>query len=145
MIKEFKGEYKFLSNFYSPCKVVYEGIEYTNSEAAYQAQKDPMRALEFVELEPGDAKKLGRSVTIRSDWEDRKDGIMFRIVYDKFMRNPNLMDKLIQTSDQELQEGNTWGDSYWGIYKGEGQNKLGKILMIIRDCEIDRRRFRIGV
>lgn len=38
IIDKFRGEYDFLSNFYS-CQVTYNGESYLNSEAAFQAQK----------------------------------------------------------------------------------------------------------
>jgi len=57
---------------------------------------------------------------------------MYEVVSAKFLQNPPLMFKLIHTDDQELIEGNSWGDTYWGVCRGSGQNKLGKILMAIR-------------
>ena len=29
-------------------------------------------------------------------------------------------------------EGNTWNDTFWGVCNGQGQNWLGKILMLVR-------------
>mgnify|MGYP005981410963 CR=1 FL=1 len=42
IIDEFRGEYAFLSNFYS-CPVTYNGESYLNSEAAFQAQDTEIR------------------------------------------------------------------------------------------------------
>lgn len=134
MINEFRGKYFFLSNFYN-CTVTYNGMTYLNTEAAFHAQKCPFRCREFSKLNPSEAKRLGRKVSLRKDWETVKDGIMYDIVKAKFIQNPNLQKKLLDTSTQMLVEGNTWHDTYWGIdlKTGEGQNKLGKILMDIRN------------
>ena len=48
-------------------------------------------------------------------------------------QNPELGNKLLETGNQELVEGNTWGDIFWGVCNGKGQNWLGKILMMVRD------------
>ena len=57
VIDRFRGEYYFLSNFYS-AQVRYDGLFFTNNEAAFQAAKCPERAKEFVNLNPS-AAKLG--------------------------------------------------------------------------------------
>lgn len=131
MIDCFKGKYFFLSNFY-PARVSYQGILYQNTEAAFHAQKDPSRAKEFCNLNPSEAKRLGRRVKLRSDWELVKDNIMFDIVALKFKQNPFLTEKLLKTGDEELIEGNDWNDCYWGVCRGRGENKLGQILQRIR-------------
>jgi hypothetical protein len=58
---------------------------------------------------------------------------MFDIVWAKFSCNPHLLDKLLKTEGTYLEEGNWWGDEYWGTVEGKGQNWLGKILMKVRD------------
>ena len=130
----FDGSYAFLSNFYN-CMVEYDGLLYRNSEAAFQAAKtmDKKMRKVFTELSPSSAKYLGRHVELRSDWEDVKDNIMYEIVYNKFSNNLDLRNSLHDTGDAELIEGNWWNDKYWGMCNGEGQNKLGKILMRVRD------------
>lgn len=131
-IDSFKNEYDFLSNFY-PQKVTYNGLLFDTNEAAFQAQKEPARAAEFVGLAPGKSKRLGRQVKLRSDWDKIKDDVMYALNFQKFSENPALKAKLLATGDRELIEGNYWNDRYWGVCKGTGQNKLGKILMKIRD------------
>lgn len=131
-IDRFKGKYYFLSNFYG-APVMYGGIEYRNNEAAFQAQKDPDKAVEFASLQPNEAKRRGRRVNLRKDWEGVKDDIMYDIVFDKFTRNPELREALLATEDAELIEGNDWGDTYWGVCEGKGKNRLGRILMRVRD------------
>ena len=57
---------------------------------------------------------------------------MLDVVRAKFDQHPDLAQKLLATGDEELVEGNDWGDIYWGVYKGRGNNMLGKILMRVR-------------
>lgn len=131
VINRFRGDYYFLSNFY-PTKVKYKGLTYENSEAAFQAQKCPERSSEFCHLVPRSAKSLGFQVELRKDWDDVKIRIMFSILLCKFTQNPDLKEKLINTGDAILIEGNTWGDTYWGACGGTGQNILGRLLMTAR-------------
>lgn len=130
-VTEFRGAYYFLSNFF-PAPVTIDGICYLNNEAAFQAQKEPERAHEFVALPPNEAKKLGRRVKLRPDWESIKQSVMTDIVRAKFTQNPALREQLLKTGHAELIEGNTWNDTYWGVCKGKGRNELGMILMQIR-------------
>ena len=105
-ISEFRGEYYFLSNFYS-APVTYNGMCFENNEAAFQAAKCPERMTEFCRLNPSEAKRLGRRVKLRGDWEAVKDTVMYEICKAKFSQNPDLADKLVATKDAELIEGNT--------------------------------------
>lgn len=132
MIDYFVGQYYFLSNFFE-APVTYEGRTYRNNEAAFQAAKCPGRESEFQFLDPSTAKRKGRRVQLRSDWEVVKFQIMKDIVRAKFTQNKELADMLLDTGTEELQEGNTWGDRIWGVCTGTGQNRLGKILMEVRD------------
>jgi ribA/ribD-fused uncharacterized protein len=133
-IKGFFGDYRFLSNFeVSP--VEFEGLMYPSSENAYQAAKCNIlseRQL-FVNITPSESKKLGRKVEQRPDWEDVKIEIMSVICYDKFQRNPELRQKLVDTGDRYLEETNHWNDKFWGVFNGVGLNNLGKVLMGIRN------------
>lgn len=130
VIESFDGTYRFLSNFYN-APVTYNGIVFMNNEAAFQAQKDPERALEFAKLPANKAKQLGRQVTLRADWDNVKDGIMYELNKQKFEQS-SLRKQMLETGDAKLIEGNWWNDRYWGMCKGAGQNKLGEILMQIR-------------
>lgn len=132
-IDSFKGEYFFLSNFY-PTKIKYNGIQYLNNEAAFQAQKCTTMEdrIKFSYLNPSDAKKLGRRIILRNDWESVKISIMREIVFEKFKQNPHLTEKLLDTGNVYLEEGNNWGDRIWGTVNGVGRNELGKILMEVR-------------
>lgn len=129
-------EFRFLSNFY-PAAVNYEDIVYATSEHAYQAAKtlDINQRHNIAMLEtPGKAKKYGKTVRLRPAWDDIKISIMKEIVESKFQQNPKLIEKLLATDDAILIEGNTWGDKFWGVCDGEGENNLGKILMYVREC-----------
>lgn len=132
-IKQFRGDFFFLSNFYE-CPVTYKQLTYTNNEAAFQAQKctSDSEKIQFTKLNPSEAKKLGRRVNLRKDWEAVKVKIMEEIVREKFTQNTELADKLLATGDAYLEEGNTWGDRIWGTVNGSGANRLGVILMQIR-------------
>lgn len=134
MIDSFREEYYFLSNFYH-VDVEYDGIVYKNTEAAFQAQKvlDDDEKLLFSDLYPSEAKKLGRKVKLRKDWNDVKDNYMYEICKAKFQQHEDLAEKLLETGDEELVEGNTWNDTYWGVCNGKGKNQLGKTLMRIRE------------
>lgn len=130
-ITSFQGEYFFLSNFYN-APVVYQGIRFENNEAAFQAAKCPERMRDFCGLTPRDAKRLGRRIALRPDWEAVKYDVMYQVCKAKFSQNPDLLEKLLATGDAELVEGNTWGDTVWGVCKGVGENNLGKTLMRVR-------------
>jgi ribA/ribD-fused uncharacterized protein len=136
MIDKFTGEYRFLSNFY-PATVEMDGEIYPTVEHAYQAAKttdNDIRAQIRSKPTPGGAKKLGgnrKLVTLRPDWEYVKVSTMENLVRQKF-QNQDLEAMLVATGDQELVEGNSWNDTFWGVCRGVGDNNLGKILMKIR-------------
>lgn len=134
VIDSFRGEYFFLSNF-CEVPVMYDGITYLNNEAAFQAQKtlNKEQRLDFAMLNPSQAKKKGRSVSLRPDWEEIKINVMYEICKAKFTQNENLKRSLLNTGNAELIEGNNWGDKIWGQVNGIGENNLGKILMKIRE------------
>lgn len=133
-IDSFTGKYFFLSNFYE-ARVLYNSIRYENNEAAFQAQKcsNNLDRYKFGGMNPSEAKREGRRVNLRPDWEEIKTDEMYRICKAKFMQNKDLLEKLLATGDAELEEGNTWGDKIWGTVNGVGENRLGKILMRVRE------------
>ena len=139
MIKNFEGEYAFLSNFYfSP--MIIDNVVYTTNEHFFQAMKslNPKERQSIVLAPtPGKAKRLGRKVSLRKDWEDIKEEVMLTGLRHKFS-NPELRKKLLATGNEELIEGTTWHDNYWGICDceacgGQGKNRLGKLLMQVRE------------
>ena len=136
-VVSFTGTYKFLSNFY-PCQVKLDGVVYSSVEHAYQAAK----TLDLGERKPfhahplptaGQSKKMGRKLKMRPDWESVKLRVMEDLLKQKF-KDSSLQFQLLETGDADLVEGNTWGDSFWGVDSRKGgQNHLGKLLMQIRD------------
>ncbi len=133
-ISSFTGEYRFLSNFY-PARVYYSGIEFPTSEHAYVAAKTTDLTLrrEIAKINhPAQAKRFGRIIDIRDDWNKVRLYEMRMILESKFS-DEVLMDKLQSTAPAYLEEGNNWGDKFWGVCNGIGQNHLGKLLMSIRD------------
>jgi hypothetical protein len=133
MIDFFWNEYRFLSNFYSS-PILYEGILYPTVEHAYQAQKtaDVEVRKQMANCKtPKEVKAMGYKVAMIEDWDNNKLWIMHELLKLKFA-DETLKNMLLATGDEELVEGNTWGDTYWGICKGIGENNLGKLLMAIR-------------
>lgn len=134
MIDHFAGEHRFLSNFW-PAPVTFEGLAFPTVEHAYvaaktldQAQREAISCMPS----PGQVKRFGRTLTLRPDWDAVKLGVMAELVRQKF-RYPGLAAQLKATAPHDLVEGNTWGDTFWGVCKGRGHNHLGKILMRIRE------------
>ena len=138
-ITEFSGEYRWLSNFY-PCVLYYNYQKFLNSEAAYQCQKcaNEEDKAQFSFLKAGPAKRMGRAIEVRSDWNDIKVQEMEEITFLKYMQNKELREKLIATFPEDIIEGNRWGDTFWGVCDQVGANVLGQILMNLREDIIDR-------
>jgi len=140
IIKTFKNDYAFLSNFFnSPITV--NGQVWKTAEHLFQAIKTLNKEeREKIRLSdsPGIAKKLGRKVKLRDDWEEIKIDGMETILTLKFNQNPLLIKKLLDTDNKLLIEGNYWHDNIWGncycqkCKNVKGQNQLGIILMKLR-------------
>ena len=130
-IMEFRGAYRFLSNFYPENEPYYKTAEhyFQAAKAATQDEHDWVMAAES----PGKAKYRGRCVDLRPGWDDDKINVMTNVVREKF-QDPTLRSWLDSTGNAELIEGNDWGDTFWGVdsQTGEGENHLGQILMQIR-------------
>lgn len=135
MINSFQGEHRWLSNFW-PAKVVLEDIEFPTVEHAYVAAKTldmamRLRVSEIPAQNAGRVKRLGRTFDLRVDWDDVRLSTMERLLRQKFAI-PDLRMLLLKTGNQILIEGNTWGDTFWGVCRGTGENNLGNLLMKIR-------------
>jgi ribA/ribD-fused uncharacterized protein len=132
-----KGEYGFLSNF-SPHPIDIDGRTWPTTEHFFQAQKfTDKNYQEAIRQEPKAIKAatMGRSrkVPIRVDWETVKEGVMEKALLAKFSQHADLKAQLLGTSQANLVE-HTANDSYWGDGgDGSGQNRLGKLLMRVRD------------
>lgn len=145
----FRDEFRFLSNFWASQHIVpiyldvirvlkdEEGKDWLRVptlEHAYQAMKttvpDERRVIASCPT-PGKAKRAGQWVTMRPDWNEVRLRIMQNLVIEKFA-DARLQALLIDTGLRPLIEGNTWGDTFWGVCRGKGENHLGRILMTVR-------------
>lgn len=138
-IYSFSDNFRFLSNFYAgPAPIRFESRDYPTVEHAYQAAKtmdrDIRKTISY--LTAGQAKRYGGKLALRPGWDDMKIDVMRLLLREKFS-HPDMARKLQDTAGRELIEGNSWGDSYWGmITTGDhmfGDNHLGKLLMEIRE------------
>lgn len=142
MINEFRGKYSFLSNFWMQEFKGEHGEKYPSVEHYFQCHK-ATNEKDFEKIRSAktssEAKKLGKKIKIRTDWDDVKEDVMFNGVYLKFYHNLDLRKQLTETYDEDLIEGNDWNDTFWGVdlKTNQGMNKLGKILMKVRDIFVD--------
>lgn len=136
--EKFEYNGRFISNWFSnmvvsPIKI--DDITYRSVENYYQAQKSLDGYLRFsiATMTPARARRRGREIKRRDDWEIIKYGVMKFALYHKFTQ-PMWRDKLLSTGDEVIIEWNNWGDSIWGvpIDTNKGQNLLGKALMEVR-------------
>lgn len=147
-IDSFSRPYRFLSNFWLiPSGVILlddPKMSYPSTEHAYQAAKtlDLEHRKKVLTLTSGQAKRFGRDVEMRPDWYKVKVEIMTTLLVQKFgpayPDTRKLANMLDNTGDVEIIEGNTWGDTFWGVCRGKGENHLGKILMQVRSDNRER-------
>lgn len=135
-VMTFSKKYAFLSASHS-ADFEWDGRIYHCIEAAFQSAKslDPYDRRRISELKGVAAKREGKELKLRRDWDLIKDDVMEEIVLEKFIQHPKLRKKLIDTGDLELVNGNRLQETYWGVDEatGAGENKLGKILMKVRE------------
>ena len=141
VVDSFKGDYEKFSNFY-PCIVHYEGLNFPTVEHAFVAAKtrDRMFRSKIAHLlaeEAGKAKRMGRKIILRRDWDLMKVSVMYRLLMQKFSFD-EFKTLLLSTEDADIIEGNYWHDNFWGdcyckkCIDIPGKNQLGKLLMKIR-------------
>lgn len=131
------GEYGGFSDF-SRHAITLKGARWRTTEHFFQAQK--FAGTEHEEQvrmakTPGEAARMGRDRKrpLRRDWESVKDSVMLDAVRAKFTQHDDLKAALLGTGDAKLVE-HTEKDSYWGDDgDGSGKNRLGQILMNVRD------------
>lgn len=138
-IESFSDDYRFLSNFFLTKKPIVFGTQsFPSTEHAYQAAKflDLGLRQRFLSGTPGNAKRLADELRkqgkVRADWVNVRESIMLHFLRQKFYHT-DLMPLLLETGNAELIEGNWWGDTFWGVYNGYGKNRLGKLLMQVRE------------
>lgn len=142
VIDNFRGQYYFLSNF-SPygfiCKNRWEWKTVEHYFQAYKSVDNYHLHLIRKSETPAKAKKLGSSIKLRDDWDVIKVWIMETALKYKFEQNKDIKQRLVDTKDAMLIEGNMWHDNFWGDCKCNkcrnktGINVLGNLLMQIRE------------
>jgi ribA/ribD-fused uncharacterized protein len=112
----------------------YLGVEFNTLEHAYQAAKaETGEDIQFIKAAPTPAiaKKRGRLIKIQADWNSCKLGVMEELLMIKFSI-PKFKERLLATGNAYLEETNWWGDTFWGVCNGVGENWLGELLMKVR-------------
>jgi predicted NAD-dependent protein-ADP-ribosyltransferase YbiA (DUF1768 family) len=133
MIKEFQGEYRWLSNFY-PVAIRFQGWLFPSVEHAYQSAKsDDIHWKRFClnpDVRAGEVKKRSHHIAVVPGWRQGRLKIMEELVDLKYDQEP-FKSKLLATMEEHIQEGNFWYDTFWGVdlRTGRGENNLGKIIM----------------
>ncbi len=129
-------EYRELSNFYaSPFTL--DNKTWPSVEHYFQAMKFPSDPTYQEEIRkantPAKAKSLGLSKEhpIRPDWDTEREGVMAKALEAKFTQNEALKSLLLKTGSRKLEEASP-SDSYWGMGRGKGKNRLGVLLMNLR-------------
>lgn len=131
-------KHMFMSNYWG-CEIEHDGIVYKNTESFFQAMKfKKEKRKRFADLTPRQAKSKGNRDKLTEkelkSWESRKDLVMTVVCFKKFDQNPDLLKRLLETDNAMLIEDTSgWNDKYWGQSYGVGKNKLGKILVELRD------------
>lgn len=138
------NRYRFLSNFFVGDPIQIYGGSFATGEHLFQALKadDPSNFRTIMRAKtPHDAKRYGRTIRLREDWEQVKyDAMMFTIRV-KFHRSRPEAQMLLDTGDALLIEGTYWGDDVWGVcltpnrppwLTAPGRNWLGTMLMARR-------------
>jgi ribA/ribD-fused uncharacterized protein len=144
IIDDFRGKYFFLSNFYLRTFTMY-GIVFDCSERAYmwhktdlQTEKDAIMAVKT----PADVKEQGGPgfTTKKPGWDEiHRQPSMFSVRDAQYTQNPDLKQRLLNTEDSLLIEGNWWHDNFWGDCNCPkcicipGENYLGKTHMSLRE------------
>ncbi len=135
----FRGKYDFLSNFY-PCKIVAWEIEFPTAEHVYVAAKTQdmnLRGQIAKITTPGGAKRFGRNIELRRDWEEVKVSIMREILHRKFIKQRPDLGVRLAAIEEEVIEHNYWHDNFWGVCKCgkcvSGKNTLGLLLAALAE------------
>lgn len=134
IISGFSNDWRWLSNMW-PARIKFRGVTFQCSESAYQASKfssDKKTFNHFSSLTGVDAKKESKKYVEDANFKNVRLETMYEIVKIKFSYAP-LKKMLCLTKDADIIESNTWGDTFWGVCDGEGENHLGLILKRIRN------------
>lgn len=132
-----RNEYGYLSNF-ALYPIVARGKIWPTTEHFFQAMKFEGSKNEEVIRKlptPKRAANFGRrrDIEIRSDWDSVKEDVMYEALFCKFTQYPDLKAELIGTDNEVIVEDSPF-DYYWGCgRKGTGLNRLGNLLMQLRE------------
>lgn len=136
-------EYKLPLSRLQKINITRDGVTYPSLENFFQAMKteDELIRKKIAAMNPLEAKKYGKLIPIRPNWEDVKDKVMKWGLRRKLASSYYLR-ILCDTGNEELIDWNYWHDNEWGHCYcnnciGKGENKMGKMLMELRNelCE----------
>lgn len=128
----FRNNYAFLSNMF-PCELKINGLTFSCAEAAFQSFKTTDLEIRktFQNIDGYEAKKLGRTIDLRDDWNEIRLEVMDAVLRVKFKQHPNLF-KQLKEIDEPIVEDNNWNDTFWGRCNNKGSNNLGMLLERIK-------------
>ena len=139
MIHTFTNDpYKWLSNM-QLVDISLKGRIYPSVEHAYMSEKSHDAVWKELctkkEISGKQIKVFSRTINLRVDWEDVKLLVMEHCLREKFKQEP-FKQGLLDTGNQNIQEGNYWNDAFWGVDLKQdpnvGENHLGRLIMKIR-------------
>lgn len=130
----------FMSNFHQlQVPLIDMGFEYWNSEGLYMSLRtediNEKMMIAKESIKGGSASKKFRKIFALEQNEQKRARYMLHVVREKFTRNPDLAQLLMETGSTEIIEKNYWGDTLFGVSDKtlKGANILGKCLMIVRE------------
>lgn len=135
----FRNEFACLSNMYpTPLKI--NGLCFSCAEAAFQSFKttDPEIRKKFQFITGPEAKRLGRKVELRPDWNEIRIAVMREVLKCKLKHYPSIYGVIAHAANTPggVVEENTWNDTFWGVCNGRGENHLGKLLKELYDEDL---------
>ncbi len=155
-VERFRGDYLPFSNMY-PLRAwikTDQGMTVPTSEHAYMANRFTSPAAhtavagargEAVDTrfwKDGQAAKelahklIAQGHELAYATDEERVAIMMRVVRQKLAKNAEILALLLATGEEAIYEGNTWGDTFWGVSPvgahASGMNHLGKIYMSLR-------------
>lgn len=134
-INKFEDKYSFLHNDYK-CDIYYDGYLYNNLTTAFYAQAldedSPITKEEFSLYTAKEARSSIEAIKLPSHWDLVATPLMYRLLYVKFSENHDLFEMLISTGNAFITYVSD-DDTVYGVSNGVGENRLGFMLMNIRD------------
>lgn len=149
-IRGFYGKYAFLSNMqFVETPIEYDGKKFHFVETAFQYAKHKYLSTDMcidvglyktdilrydLERDPYAAKKRAKDINpfLTDKWHDSIAYLAMQEFCAKKFLDYNMRLLLLSTGSTPLIESNVWKDTFWGVYKGQGKNQLGGILIGVR-------------